>query len=211
MIDLHCRRGLRGPAGPFTLELDLTIRAGEFVVLTGPSGAGKTTTLRLIAGLERPDAGTRSSHRGEIGYVFQDYALFPHLSVRGNLEFARPAHVAPEVTEELLRATELTGLSDQRPARLSGGQRQRVALARALVMRPRILLLDEPLSALDIRARRRLRRYLADFHGRFALTTVMISHSEAEISELATRVIELEAGRVAYDGPPDDFLAGRTE
>lgn len=211
MIHLQIRQQRR--AG-FTLALDLTLPSGSFTALAGPSGAGKTTVLRLLAGLERPDSGRivvddavwcargrwLPPQRRAVGMVFQDYALFPHLTVRENVAFG--AGNDRQLVDELLEISGLGPLAARRPASLSGGQRQRVALARALARRPKLLLLDEPLSALDPAMRAELQNELAQLHRRFALTTVMVSHDTAEIFRLADRVIRLEDGAIAADGTP---------
>jgi molybdate transport system ATP-binding protein len=218
MLDFHLVKALLSAAGPATLDVRLTIRASEFVALCGPSGAGKTTLLRLLAGLTRPDAGYLRAdaqpwydsaqrlwlppQRRPIGYVFQDYALFPHMTVRQNLTFALPARPDPAIVPELLALMDLEALAHRYPHQLSGGQQQRVALARALARRPKLLLLDEPLSAVDYPTRRRLQEALAAVHRRFHLTTVLVSHDPAEVLTLADRVIELDLGRVRQDGPP---------
>ncbi|RZK45165.1 MAG: ATP-binding cassette domain-containing protein, partial [Hymenobacter sp.] len=219
VLDFHLTKALHTAAGPRTLDVALTLAPGELLALSGPSGAGKTTLLRLLAGLSRPDGGylkfdgqTWCDHarrqwlppqRRPLGFVFQDYALFSNMTVRQNLAFA--AEGQPEArrsVEELLDLLELTELAERRPAVLSGGQQQRVALARALARRPRLLLLDEPLSALDLPTRLRLQAALAEVHRQFKLTTLLISHDPAEIARLAHRVLELELGQVVRTGPP---------
>ncbi len=219
MLDFHLRKALHTAAGPRTLDVALALPPGELLALSGPSGAGKTTLLRLLAGLDRPDAGFvrfeeqtwydgprrqwLPPRRRPLGFVFQDYALFPNMTVRENLAFA--AEEQPDkkqVVSELLELLELGELAARRPALLSGGQQQRVALARALARRPRLLLLDEPLAALDLPTRLRLQQVLADVHQRFTLTTILISHDPAEIARLATRVLELDLGQVRRVGPP---------
>ena len=219
MIDFHLTKALHTAAGPRTLDVRLTLTPGELVALTGPSGAGKTTLLRLLAGLSRPDDGFLTwegqtwysrarrqwlpPQRRPLGFVFQDYALFPNLTVRENLAFAAEGQPeARRLVDELLRLLELTELAPRRPAVLSGGQQQRVALARALARRPRLLLLDEPLSALDLPTRLRLQAALAEVHRQYQLTTVLISHDPAEIARLAHRVVELDLGQVTRVGPP---------
>ena len=147
--------------------------------------------------------------RRPLGLVFQDYALFPNMTVRQQLDFAAAGQPdRPRLVPELLALLELTELAGQHPAQLSGGQQQRVALARALARRPRLLLLDEPLSALDLPTRQRLQGELAAAHQRYGLTTVLVSHDAAEIARLATRVVELALGRVVHDGPPTVPVAG---
>lgn len=219
MLNFHLLKALHTAAGPRTLDVRLTLVPGELLAISGPSGAGKTTLLRLLAGLDRPDGGFiqaagqawySAAHRQwlppqqrALGFVFQDYALFPNMTVRENLEFAAAGQPHKNgLLGELLAMLELSELAERRPATLSGGQRQRVALARALARRPVLLLLDEPLSALDIPSRLRLQPVLTYFHQRFGLTTILISHDPAEISRLADRVLELELGQVRRVGPP---------
>jgi molybdate transport system ATP-binding protein len=225
VLDFHLRKALHTAAGPGQLDVALNLAPGELLALTGPSGAGKTTLLRLLAGLARPDGGylTAEGHdwyraqparwlppqRRPLGFVFQDYALFPNMTVRENLLFAAAEQADKnEVVSELLAMLELPELAERRPAQLSGGQQQRVALARALARRPRLLLLDEPLSALDLPTRLRLQDALSTVHQRFALTTILISHDPTEIARLATRVVELELGKVRRIGPPAAPRAG---
>ena len=217
MLDFHLRKALHTAAGPRTLDVRLTLAPGELLALTGPSGAGKTTLLRLLAGLDQPDGGFVEAagqtwyhrerrqwlppQRRPLGFVFQDYALFPNMTVRQNLAFAAPGQ--PQgVVDELLDWFELTELAARQPAQLSGGQQQRVALARALARRPRLLLLDEPLAALDQPTRLRLQQVLAEAHRRYQLTTILVSHDPAEIARLADRVVELDLGQVVRVGPP---------
>jgi molybdate transport system ATP-binding protein len=219
VIDFHLTKALHTAAGPRTLDVALTLVPGELVAFSGPSGAGKTTLLRMLAGLSRPDSGflkvegqawyNHSSRQWlppqqrPLGFVFQDYALFPNMTVRQNLAFAAEGQPdARRIVDELLELLELTELAERRPAVLSGGQQQRVALARALARRPRLLLLDEPLSALDLPTRLRLQDALAAVHRQFKLTTVLISHDPAEIARLADRVVELDLGSVRRVGPP---------
>jgi len=219
VIDFHLTKALHTAAGPRTLDVRLTLAPGELVALSGPSGAGKTTLLRLLAGLDRPESGFLRvagqawyddarrqwlpPQRRPLGFVFQDYALFPNMTVRENLAFAASGQpAAPQIVADLLELLELTELAPRRPAALSGGQQQRVALARALARRPRLLLLDEPLAALDLPTRLRLQAALATIHQQFNLTTVLISHDPAEIARLADRVVELELGQVRRVGPP---------
>jgi len=227
VLDFHLTKALHTAAGPRTLDVRLTLAPGELVAFSGPSGAGKTTLLRMLAGLTRPDGGFLQAdghtwydqasrqwlppQRRPLGFVFQDYALFPNMTVRENLAFAasdQPA--ASQLVGELLELLELTELAGRRPAALSGGQQQRVALARALARRPRLLLLDEPLSALDLPTRLRLQQALREVHRQFELTTVLISHDPAEIARLADRVVELDLGQVLWTGPPAAVAAPAT-
>ena len=199
--------------------LDLDIADGEFVTLLGPSGSGKTTVLRMIAGFERPTAGTIGL-RGrdvttappfdrDVHTVFQDYALFPHLSVRRNVEYPLRIAKVPRVQRreramEALATVRLEGMADRSPAALSGGQRQRVALARALVGRPSVLLLDEPLGALDLKLREQMQVELQQIQRAAAITFVLVTHDQDEALTLADRVVVFNDGRVEQAGPPTE-------
>jgi molybdate transport system ATP-binding protein len=232
VIHIDARKRLLTADGPLDLAIQADIAEGEFVTLFGKSGAGKTTLLRMLAGLTDPDAGTLvvgdetwfDSARGirlapqqrRIGFVFQDYALFPNMSVRGNLEFALENKRDRAHIDELLALMELDALAQRRPAELSGGQRQRVALARALARRPRILLLDEPLSALDTDTRLRLQDELLKIHRAFKLTTLLVSHDLGEVFKLSDRVLTIERGRLVRQGKPLEvfgelMVSGRIE
>ena len=225
MIEFTLAKKLDSASGPLQLEVDARIDMGSFVTLFGPSGSGKTTILRMLAGLVLPEAGRISvggtvwfdAHRRvnlrpqqrEIGFVFQDYALFPNLTVRENIAYAVQRHESHWI-DELLELTGLGNLADRLPATLSGGQRQRVALARAIARKPKLLLLDEPLSALDLSLRNQLQDELALVHRRFGLTTVMVSHELGEVFKLSEKVLRLEAGRITACGTPAEvFLRKR--
>ncbi len=227
MIRLSLRKRLHSVHGDMELAADLEIAEGELVALYGNSGAGKTTLLRMLAGLTPPDSGrievagetwydseagiNLSPQRRRAGLVFQDYALFPNMTVRGNLEYAlRDPRTRPNQVrlEEILELTHLTALASRRPETLSGGQRQRVALARALVSEPRILLLDEPLSALDQDLRGKLQEEIADIQKRFRIATILVSHDLGEIFRLSKRVLCLEDGRIHRQGPPGEIFGG---
>lgn len=217
-LDIRVAADLAGAEGAIRLDVEASIPGGAFVALCGPSGAGKTSLLRMIAGLRRPDRG-RVSLAGEvwsdsesgvflpvrerdIGFVFQDYALFPNMTARGNIEYALadpPRRERRAEARRLLELAELGALEEARPARLSGGQRQRLALIRALARRPALLMLDEPLSALDPDMRLRMRGLLASLHERFGATTLMVSHDSDEVAALADRVIRLRKGRIEAD------------
>ena len=196
--------------------LDLDVDEGEFVTLLGPSGSGKTTVLRMIAGFEQPTAGTITL-RGkdvtaappfdrDVHTVFQDYALFPHLSVLGNVEY--PLRIAKvgkaerrERARSALSTVRLEAMADRAPTALSGGQRQRVALARALVDRPAVLLLDEPLGALDLKLREQMQIELAGIQRDSGITFVLVTHDQDEALTLADRVVVFHDGRVEQAGP----------
>ena len=230
-------RGVTRRYGPHVAlqPLDLEIRDGEFVTLLGPSGCGKTTTLRLIAGFAAPDGGeiridgaVLSSAGGAVpperrhmGMVFQSYALWPHMSVFENVAFGlRVQKVkAASLRDRVGRVLEMVGLAgfDRRlPAALSGGQQQRVALARSLVTEPSILLLDEPLSNLDVALRERMRDEIKELHRRTGITFVYVTHDQAEAIALSDRIAVMESGRLCqyatplelYEHPADRFVAG---
>ena len=201
-------------------EFHLEMAPGEFVALLGPSGCGKTTALRALAGLEAVDAGEiridgddvarLPTNRRDIGMVFQAYSLFPHMTVRENVEFGlRMRKVPPaERRERGQEALDLVGLGDrgQRFAhQLSGGQQQRVALARALVTRPRVLLLDEPLSALDAKVRVQLREQIRRIQTELGITTLFVTHDQEEALAVADRVAVMRAGRIEQIGTPEDL------
>ncbi len=203
MIKLDISKNL----GTVELNVKLGIEQGEFIALSGASGSGKTTLLRVLAGLEEAK-GTIEVYgknwqnlppqKREIGMVFQDYALFSNMSVEQNLLFVNRD---TELANRLLELTELINIKKQYPSQLSGGQKQRVALCRALMKRPKILLLDEPLSALDWKMRNTLQAEIAKVHKEFNLTTIMVTHDRAEIFKLANRVVELNAGKIVKDVP----------
>jgi molybdate transport system ATP-binding protein len=222
MIEINVNRKLFGASGDLNLSVDTIIRQGEFITIYGPSGAGKTSVLRMLAGLLKPDSGiikfegnvwfdsSNHIHRRpqlrSIGIVFQEYSLFPNMTVRGNMEFALQKGQSSGIVDDLLELMELTNLADKNPATLSGGQKQRVALARALVRRPKLLLLDEPLSALDSVMQSKLQDYLLKVHDQFSLTTILVSHDINEVMKMSKRVLILENGRVEKDGAPIDVL-----
>jgi len=224
MLELALHKRLRSSETEFDLDLALNVDPGCLLGIFGPSGAGKSTLLRLLAGLDQPDSGRivvdnevwLDSERGiclppqqrRIGLVFQDYALFPHMNVRQQLEFALPKGALRARVDELLELTELGPIQYQRPTQLSGGQQQRLALARALVREPRLLLLDEPLSALDEAIRRRLQEKLSQLHRRFQPTTLLVSHDPGEVFRLCDRVAVIEQGRLLRIGPPAEVLTG---
>ncbi len=199
------------------VDLSLDVTSGELLVLVGPSGCGKTTLLRLIAGLETPTSGSLAidgqdqcdvpPERRDVAMVFQTLALYPHLTARANLEFGLKLRKTP-ATETAARVEEmaaLLGIADclkRRPADLSSGQRQRVALGRALVRRPKVLLLDEPFANLDAPLRRELRRELQRLHHELKLTTILVTHDQAEALALGQRVAVMNAGKLEQVAEP---------
>lgn len=201
-------------------DVDLTVNQGELVALLGPSGCGKTTTLRMIAGFVSPSSGRisigqndvtdRPAHARNIGMVFQSYALFPHMSVARNVSFGlemrgigraeRDIQVA-----EALRMVRLQHLAERLPRQLSGGEQQRVALARALVIKPSVLLLDEPLSNLDAKLRNEVRQEIRELQQRLTLTTLMVTHDQEEALTMADRLVVMKNGRLRQVGTPKEL------
>jgi len=212
-------------------DLSLDVARGEFLTLLGPSGSGKSTTLMMLAGFERPDGGeilldgqpiTRlPAHRRNIGVVFQSYALFPHMTVAENVAFPLQVRRLSRAIqrERVVRALDmvrLASLADRLPAQLSGGQQQRVALARALVFEPRLVLLDEPLGALDRALREEMQAEIRHLHGALGVTMLYVTHDQAEALRLSDRIAVMAAGQVRqvgtpqalYETPQDAFVAG---
>ena len=202
--------------------VDLTIAEGAFFAMLGPSGSGKTTCLRLISGFEKPTSGqirifgedvsAVPPHLRHVNTVFQDYALFPHMNVRDNVAYglmvkgmARAARYAK--AEEMLALVHLESYGDRKPAQLSGGQRQRVALARALVNEPRVLLLDEPLGALDLKLREAMQDELKSLQKRLGITFVFVTHDQSEALSMADSLAVFNNGRIAQIGTPTDIYA----
>ncbi|MGM0398550.1 MAG: ABC transporter ATP-binding protein [Halobacteriota archaeon] len=200
-------------------EVTLHVRDGEFFTLVGPSGCGKTTTLRIVAGLEEPTGGTvafggvdvagRPPEDRDVGIVFQSYALFPHMTVAENVAYGLRFRDPPdgqdvdERVAELLDLVDLAEMGERDPAELSGGQQQRVALARALAPGPEVLLLDEPMSALDARLRDRLRRQIREIQQTLEITTLYVTHDQAEALAISDRIAVLNEGRVEQVGTPE--------
>ncbi|MCX7738655.1 MAG: ABC transporter ATP-binding protein [Hydrogenothermaceae bacterium] len=219
MICVVARKRLVGSRGAFQLNVDFNVNRGEFLSIFGKSGSGKTTILRIIAGLEVPDEGyvefdgkvyfdskrkiNLPPQRRNVGFVFQNYTLFPNMTVYENLIYASGDRSS---IERILQVVELSDLRDRYPSQLSGGQQQRVALARALVKNPDILLLDEPLSALDQYIRLKLQEEIKSIQRKLAITTILVSHDKSEVFRLADRVILLEEGVIKKVGSPKDVL-----
>ncbi|HEY0276472.1 MAG TPA: ABC transporter ATP-binding protein [Paenirhodobacter sp.] len=197
--------------------ISLDIPSGEFVSLLGPSGCGKTTTLKMLAGFEDATSGrieldgqnvvNTPAEKRDIGMVFQNYALFPHMTVRGNLAFGLEMRRVPKAEmdrriNETLELVQLTPYADRYPRALSGGQQQRVAIGRALVIEPRILLLDEPLANLDAKLREEMRVFIRDLQRRVGITTIYVTHDQAEAMTMSDRVVVMFKGHIAQQGPP---------
>ena len=216
MISLNIKKELHGSSGKMLLAINLTLKKGEFIALSGVSGSGKTTILRIVAGLEEASGEIivddeiwlhenikKPIKKRDIGFVFQDYALFPNLSVLDNLLYVKKDK---DLAKKLLRLTDLYELKNRYPDSLSGGQKQRVSLCRALMKRPKILLMDEPLSALDPHMRLKLQDEILTLHKEFKTTTIMVSHDPSEMYKLASRVLVLKDGKIIDDGLPKDIL-----
>lgn len=224
MNELIVQKALRGAMGTINLDVNTTLKKGDLTVLFGKSGAGKSTILKMIAGLMEPTSGrivindeiwfdknkkiNLTPQKRKVGFVFQDYALFPNMSVKENLEYALDDKKKKSKVDEILEITELTALAKEKPQTLSGGQSQRVALARALVREPKILLLDEPLSALDFAMRTKLQDELIRIQQYFKLTTVLVSHDISEVYKLANYVLELEEGQIKNQGTASEIFGG---
>lgn len=217
-----CLAGIEKAYGatPVLSDISINIERGSFVVLLGPSGCGKSTLLRIVAGLLKADEGRIvldgdditevPAWDRDIGLVFQNYALFPHMSVAQNVAFGLTMRNLPKVeikarVAAALDAVRLSELGDRKPADLSGGQQQRVAVARAIVIRPRLLLLDEPLSNLDAVLRASVRSELRELHDRTGITTIMVTHDQAEALSIADRVVLMSEGKVVQDAPPEEI------
>ncbi|WP_208348888.1 ABC transporter ATP-binding protein [Pseudaestuariivita rosea] len=201
-------------------DVDLSIAEGEFFAMLGPSGSGKTTCLRLIAGFDRPTSGDIAifgqsmgnvpPYRRPVNTVFQDYALFPHLNVRDNVAYGlmivgQNKKARRQAADEALELVALPGFGDRKPSQLSGGQRQRVALARALVMKPKVLLLDEPLGALDLKLREAMQDELKNLQRHLGITFVFVTHDQGEALSMADRVAVFNEGRIVQAGTPHDI------
>ncbi|MDN5048191.1 ATP-binding cassette domain-containing protein [Aliarcobacter butzleri] len=216
MIEIKINKPLHGSNGTMNLDIDLNINKGEFVALSGLSGSGKTTLLRILTGLENAtgtlkidneywlnEKYSKDSQKRDIGFVFQDYALFPNFTVLQNLLYVKKDK---ELAKHLLDMTDMYELKDRYPNSLSGGQKQRVSLCRAFMNKPKLLLMDEPLSALDPQMRTKLQNEILTLHKEFNTTTIMVSHDPSEMYRLASRVLVLDYGKIVNDGLPKDIL-----
>lgn len=222
MIKIDIKKTLHTSDGKIILKINKEIINGDFLTIFGKSGSGKTTLLRIIAGLDIPDSGkiivdnetwfdsskgiNISTQKRNIGFVFQDYALFPNMTIRQNLEFALNNKKNSHKIDEILEMMELTNLSNSMPNTISGGQKQRVAVARTLMRNPKILLLDEPLSALDNTMRNKLQNELLTVHKRFGLTSILVSHDISEVFKLSNRVLKIAFGQITSDGSPNSVF-----
>ena len=216
MIKIDIKKRLFGANGDMELDINLNIKEGEFIAIAGDSGSGKSTLLRILAGLEEATGEIKINDRvwldrqtflppqkREIGFVFQDYALFTNMTIEQNLLFVNRDR---EFANYLLEITELTNLKNRVPNSLSGGQKQRVSLCRALMNRPKLLLMDEPLSALDPLMRKKLQNKILTLHNQLKITTIMVTHDPSEIYHLADRVIILKLGKIINMGEPKEVL-----
>ena len=216
MLHIEINKKLHGSYGKMNLDINLSIKENDFIALTGESGSGKTTLLRVLAGLEQAKGTIQINNeiwldkttmlapqKREIGFVFQDYALFPNMSVEENLLFVKKDK---DLANYLLDLTELSQLKNRLPNTLSGGQKQRISLCRAFMNRPKLLLMDEPLSALDPHMRTKLQNEILTLHKEFNTTIIMVSHDPSEIYRLASRVLVLNQGKIVNDGSAKDIL-----
>jgi molybdate transport system ATP-binding protein len=227
MIQFSAIKTLNTTEGKKSLSVSFNIPKGSITAIYGNSGVGKSSMLRLFAGLtdcqkielsvndEIWDSTSKkiyvTTSNRSIGFVFQDFALFPHLTIRQNLTFGLPKKEDEKIIDELLEIMELEQLSHHKPHKLSGGQQQRVALARAIVRKPKLLLLDEPLSALDNDMRFKLQDYILKIHKRYQLTIILISHNISEIFKLADHVIHISNGKISKQGTPSEVFNKRTD
>jgi molybdate transport system ATP-binding protein len=216
MLTLDIHKELLGANGSMNLDIQLNIQQGDFIALTGESGSGKTTLLRILAGLENAKGNiflhdtiwqnqelTLPPQKRNIGFVFQDYALFANMSVEQNLLYVNNNR---KLAHELLQLTHLDKLKNRLPHTLSGGQQQRVSLCRAMMNQPKLLLMDEPLSALDPTMRATLQHEILTLHKQFGTTTIMVSHDPSEVYRLANKVIVLDQGKIIQQGSPKEVL-----
>jgi molybdate transport system ATP-binding protein len=222
MINLWLEKKLTAENGEMQMQININIEQGKFITIYGSSGAGKTSILRMLAGLLQPDKGLITVNqktwfdsknkinvkpqKRRIGFVFQHYSLFPNMTIKENLLFALDKGQDIKIVDELMSIIELADLQNRKPEKLSGGQMQRVALARALVRNPEILVLDEPLSALDTKMRTKLQDYILKLHRKFSLTTILVSHDTGEVIKMSDKIFLLENGKITKEGNPIDIF-----
>jgi molybdate transport system ATP-binding protein len=222
MIQLSASKQFNPASATPSLKINLCIETGEHTGIIGTSGAGKTTLLKILAGLVKPDSGRITvdgetwfdaeqkinipTQKRNIGFVFQDYALFPNMNSRENLEFAFSGAVNKNRLTEVMEMLAIADIAHQKPGTLSGGEKQRVALGRALIRNPKVLLLDEPLSALDPAMRAKLQQHLSVIAGNFDGTIILVSHDATEVLHLTQRAFLLEKGRIVHQGTPAELL-----
>ena len=223
MIELFINKKLKSSSGDMLLDVKFNISKGKLIALYGKSGAGKTSLLKIIAGLLSPEKGiikvddevwldtdkglNLSPQKRNIGFLFQEYTLFPNMTVRENLEFALTKGQNKKIVDELLEIVDLGDLQFRKSNSLSGGQKQRAALARSLVQKPKILMLDEPLSALDYEMRTILQQYILQLHKEFELTTILISHDISEIIKMSDYLMEIDHGKIVNEGLATDVFS----
>jgi molybdate transport system ATP-binding protein len=222
MMQCAIYKTLQTSQGKITLDVLFKVEQGKLITLFGASGAGKTTILRILAGLTSPENGeiifdddvwlntekniNLPPQKRKVGFVFQEYALFPNMSVKENLFYALEKGQSKIIVEELMHVMDLEQLQNRKPDTLSGGQKQRVALARALVRKPKLLLLDEPLSALDTELRLKLQNHILKLHKEFNLTTILVSHDFSEVYKMSDKIMILENGKIRSSGVPYEVL-----
>ncbi|MBF0571064.1 MAG: ATP-binding cassette domain-containing protein [Candidatus Omnitrophica bacterium] len=221
-MKLRFKKEMQTPRGKELLDLDLSIPSGEFITVFGESGAGKTTFLRILAGLTQPQEGfievdgeiwfdslnriNRPVQQRKIGVVFQENNLFPHMTVRENLEYSCGDKSALGTIDEWIIAMGLKGLESQKPDKISGGQKQRVALIRALIRQPKVLLLDEPLSDLDMHSRLNLQDEIIKVYQKTRTTTILVSHDLSEVFKLSKKVFVIDHGKITKSGSPQEVF-----
>lgn len=218
MIRLQVKKQMHTPEGEEWLDIDVAISSGQFSAVFGESGAGKTTLLRILAGLTSPDQGyievdgeiwfdsqkkiNLPIQQRKIGFVFQESSLFPHMTVRENLEYACADLLERQSIDGWILTLGLKGLESKKPEKISGGQKQRVALIRAILSRPKILLLDEPLSNLDSNARQQLQDEIVKVIRNTGITTILVSHDLSEVVKMSQKVFVIQNGRIVKSGSP---------
>ncbi len=227
MIHFELIKKLRAPSGEMNLHVESTLEQGNLLSIYGHSGAGKSSILRILAGLMKPDEGkiivdgeiwfdsvkgiNKKPQERNLGIVFQDYGLFPNMTVLQNLQFALSKTQKGRIIQEMIEVMELGALADKKPAILSGGQQQRVALARAMIRRPKLLLLDEPLSALDHELRVKMQEYVLKIHEQYHLHTILVSHQLNEVIRMSDYLIMMKDGQVTKHGKPSSILFNESD